>query len=65
MEGLQISRCLHSPITRIVLSLAGAGVTYSIWMGIFVLVANFTDPIITGVLRIAAPIATALGVYVG
>ena len=65
MEGLQNLRRPPSPIIRIVLSLACAGITYFVWMGTFILLANSTGPIMKGVLWITAPIATAMGFALG
>jgi hypothetical protein len=56
---------LSSLIIRIILSLVCAGITYFVWMGLFILMADSIGPLMKGFFWIAAPVTTAMGFATG
>jgi hypothetical protein len=48
-----------------VVSLAFAGITYFVWMGLFILMADSIGSLLRGILWFAAPVATAVGFATG
>ncbi|MHC4703037.1 MAG: hypothetical protein ACYTFQ_20925 [Planctomycetota bacterium] len=65
MEDNPGIRRLSSPVIRIVLSLVCAGITYFVWMGLFILLADSVGSLVKGILWLAAPVATAMGFAMG
>jgi hypothetical protein len=65
MEGRLSVRDLSSMLIRIVLSLACAGITYFVWMGLFILMADSVGSLVRGMLWFAAPVVTAMGFATG
>jgi hypothetical protein len=65
MERRLSIRHLSSLLIRIVLSMACAGITYFVWMGLFILMADSAGSLVRGILWFAAPVATAMGFAIG
>ena len=56
---------LNRLLVKTLVSILGAGVTYFVWMGVFLLVSPFDNAILEGIMWVSAPIATAAGFTVG
>jgi hypothetical protein len=52
-------------IIRVILSLVCGGITYFVWMGLFILMADSIGSLMKGFFWIAAPVATAMGFATG
>ncbi len=58
-------RNLLRTIIRLIFSIICAGVTYFVWMAIFLLSKDVTGPIVKGVLWFMGPVITAAGFAIG
>jgi hypothetical protein len=59
------NRHLFSLIIRITLSLVCGGITYFVWMGLFILMADSVGSLVKGIFWFAAPVITATGFATG
>jgi len=59
------NRHLFSLIIKITLSLVCGGITYFVWMGLFILMADSVGSPVKGIFWLAAPVATAIGFAIG
>jgi hypothetical protein len=58
-------RHLFSVIIKITISLVCAGITYFVWMGLFILMADSVGSLVKGIFWLAAPVVTATGFATG
>ena len=65
MEGRPNMRHLFSLVVSTIVSVICAGVTYFVWMGLFILLADSVGSLVKGILWLAAPVATAMGFATG
>ena len=65
MIGRLSVRYLSALLIKTVLSVGCAGVVYFAWLGLFLLVRDSIGSLVTGVLSVAAPVATAIGLATG
>ncbi len=56
---------LNRLLVKTLVSILGAGVTYFVWMGVFLLFSPFDNAILEAVMWVAAPIATGAGFTLG
>jgi len=56
---------LNRLLVKTLVSILGAGVTYFVWMGVFLLVSPFDNAILEAIMWGSAPIATAAGFALG
>jgi len=56
---------LNRLLVKTLVSILGAGVTYFVWMGVFLLVSPFDNAILEAIMWVSAPIVTAAGFTVG
>ena len=65
MDAQSTTRRSAALIIRIILSVLCAGITYFLWLGLFLLAMDAIGPLVRSIFWLAAPVVTALGFAIG